>query len=91
MSCDVERCSELEVPSTRCALLDESSLREGHSSAEGVEDRERTSSSSALGRALRGRGKENFLEPRSRPILPEGRQVSVKRDGGCDPGVEHDS
>ena len=68
---DVARYMDSDVPSTRCALLEGSSRREGHSCAEDVEGVEPASSSPPrfFFCSLRpGIGKENFP---LRPMMSE--------------------
>jgi hypothetical protein len=84
MDCfDVARYIGSDVPSTRCALLDESSWREGHSCAEGVECFEPASSSlSVFFFDLRpGTGKENF--PRLGPMMDQERGLPQRGLVAC--------
>jgi hypothetical protein len=88
-----------EVPSTRRALLDESSRRKDHSGIEGIEDIEGLEGSEGIGLAsfsslvfffLRpGIGKENF--PWFRTMIDEDRQASFEIIGGLLPTGVRDS
>lgn len=87
---DFERNIGSEVPSTRCALLDESSGREGHSCAEGIEGVELASSSLVVFFCLRpGIGKENF--PWFRTMINEERRAWSGIIGGLLPAGVRDS